>query len=120
MEKLFCIFGLHSWVSWEEWFPSFTAPIVSKVTFFRECSHCGKRNDTVMNFDEKTGSPIDIWQSYNVLKSWDEVICLCEYCCSYGLEGVYHSIGVFYERNDGIAFRAAFYHNNHRRQQHAR
>lgn len=59
MKKLLCFLGLHDWVSWQEWLPSFNAPIVTKVTFFRECSSCGKRSDTVMNFDEQTGSPIE-------------------------------------------------------------
>jgi hypothetical protein len=57
-------------------------------------------------------SAYDIWQAYKVLKSWDETICLCEYCAVYALESVYHSIGFFYQSKEGIAFRRAYKHTH--------
>ncbi|GIK37608.1 MAG: hypothetical protein BroJett011_14410 [Chloroflexota bacterium] len=53
-------------------------------------------------------SPDDIRQSFDLVKSWDATICLCEFSQAYGYSSPYHCIGIFFESSDGILFRKAW------------
>lgn len=50
-------------------------------------------------------SPDEIRQSFDLLKSWDITICLCEFSQAYGYSSPYHCIGIFFESPEGVSFR---------------
>ncbi len=49
--KILCILGLHDWQFYEEWYPSFDAPIITRWLHVITCRRCGKesRSDTTFS-----------------------------------------------------------------------
>lgn len=59
INKILCKIGLHSWRIKTEFFPNFSAPIVTRMLTTRICIRC-KKMETLQDFrfDKKTGEPM--------------------------------------------------------------
>jgi hypothetical protein len=60
MTRILCWLGLHDWMHFQTWEPSFHAPIVTRAYFESRCRRCGKSDVCDARFDPVTGAPTTI------------------------------------------------------------